>query len=150
MPRRGEFNTFEQQFWPNVEFDPFGGCWLWAGVVKKTNGYPNIWLNGRTDGAHRASHMHFNGPIAEGFDIDHRCRVRCCVNPAHLEAVTKLENNTRSFVATGKRQCCPRGHAYTPENTGFQVRKGYRCRYCRECRRIYGRKWAKTRYRKAA
>jgi hypothetical protein len=35
------------------------------------------------------------GPIPEGLQLDHLCRNRACINPAHLEPVTNLENLRR-------------------------------------------------------
>lgn len=72
----------------------------------------------------------------------HLCRVRHCVNPAHLEVVTHLENMRRGVAPTmlsklsGK---CFKGHAMTPENTYVKPKSGYRqCRVClSEYRRSY-------------
>jgi hypothetical protein len=38
------------------------------------------------------------GPIPDGLQLDHLCRVRCCVNPNHLEPVTAKENTLRSPI----------------------------------------------------
>lgn len=35
------------------------------------------------------------GPVADGLQLDHLCRNRRCVNPAHLEAVTAVQNARR-------------------------------------------------------
>jgi hypothetical protein len=67
-------------------------CWLWMGSLNQ-NGYP-LFSGGR---AHRWSFEWFNGPIPKGMHVDHLCRVRSCVNPEHLEAVTVSENNRRSW-----------------------------------------------------
>jgi hypothetical protein len=39
----------------------------------------------------------FVGPIPPNREIDHLCRVRSCVNPAHLEVVTNRENCRRGI-----------------------------------------------------
>ena len=57
------------------------------------------WWNGTTCGAHRAVYEVFYGPIPNGLVIDHLCRVRCCVNPAHLEAITQADNLRRGHLA---------------------------------------------------
>ncbi len=72
--------------------EPNSGCWLWAGFIHPKNGYGSYRMNGRTCGAHRASYELHVGPIPDGYDLDHLCRVRSCVNPSHLEPVTRREN----------------------------------------------------------
>ena len=62
-----------------------------------------------------------HGPIPEGLVIDHLCRNRACVNPAHLEPVSQRENVMRSPVAEGAinaaKTHCSQGHPFSPENT---------------------------------
>ena len=74
-----------------VEVD---GCWLWTGG--RRGGYGRIKLaeTGTVD-AHRLSYEHHIGPIPDGLVIDHLCRNRSCINPAHLEPVTTAENIRR-------------------------------------------------------
>jgi hypothetical protein len=76
-------------------------CWSWQGSVNR-NGYAQIRVGSRydgtsrDDGVHRVVYEHFNGAIPVGFDIDHLCRNRVCVNPNHLEAVSRRENLARA------------------------------------------------------
>ena len=70
------------------------GCWEWTGAVSSA-GYGRL---GASDYAHRASHEEFVGPIPDGHEVDHLCRNRICINPAHLEAVTKRENLLRQLA----------------------------------------------------
>lgn len=71
--------------------------------------------------------------------IDHLCRVRLCVNPSHLEAVTNLENLRRGAgygLQNGMRSKCINGHRYTPKNTYTAPDGGIRCRACARNRDI--------------
>lgn len=58
--------------------------------------------------AHRFAYERFVGTIPAGLQIDHLCRTRLCVNPAHLEPVTNRENVLRGLAAT--RTHCAKGH----------------------------------------
>jgi hypothetical protein len=117
-------------------------CWLWTGR-RDIGGYGRLWVGDRDVPAHRWSYERFVGPIPEGLQVDHLCRVRECVNPAHLEPVTQAENIRRGVGASTRNATkthCPRGHAYTPENTMRRKSGQRRCRICvraqnRECSR---------------
>lgn len=121
---------FEAKYIP----EPNSGCWLWT-ASDNGNDYP---VFARKEGfgyAHRFSYVTFKGPIPEGCEIDHTCRVRCCVNPDHLEAVTHQVNIIRSpntFGGKFARQThCFQGHEFNVENTRY-YKNG---RWCRECNR---------------
>jgi len=77
------------RFFSHIELD--GSCWAWTGYVSP-NGYGQMGDNRRIHYVHRWAYEHFIGPIPEGLVIDHLCRNRRCVNPAHLEPVTAEEN----------------------------------------------------------
>jgi hypothetical protein len=63
------------------------------------NGYCRIHFQGKPVLAHRVSYEEFVGPIPDGHQVDHLCRVLACIRPDHLEAVTPAENIHRSRLA---------------------------------------------------
>ena len=98
-------------FWNKVEKTE--SCWPWKGRLTE-NGYARYQFgSGRTVAAHRVAYALLRGPIPSGMTLDHLCRVRHCVNPAHLEPVTMKENILRGngLAATlARRKECPKGH----------------------------------------
>jgi hypothetical protein len=121
--------------------DRSGECWLWLGRVN-SSGYAQLTVDKRPRSAHRVSYETFVGPIPEGLEIDHLCRVRRCVRPQHLEAVTHRVNIQRAIDANGtvggKRtggmqvgDTCAKGHLVADDNIAY--RRGLIC--CLTCRR---------------
>lgn len=110
-----------------VFFEPNCGCWLWGGSVAST-GYGTMTVLGRTRMAHRASYEAYKGAIPVGLHIDHLCKVRCCVNPEHLEAVTVQVNNSRSPASVKLATHCKHGHPFSGDN--LQIGRQRRCREC--------------------
>lgn len=127
-----------------------GECWIWTGAIN-ANGYGQIKREGKAQRAHRVSYMAFVGPIPADLQLDHTCKVRMCVNPAHLEPVTQLVNmrrgNSHKHGGGGRyhsaKTHCPQGHPYSVKNTHFYGDKRYRrCKICLAA--------GQRRYRKAA
>ncbi len=115
---------------------PFSGCWIWMEGLNPwgygtfgLTAFPGMQL------AHRLSYTIYKGEIPDRLTLDHLCRVRCCVNPDHLEPVTRVVNIMRGFglpAILSRRDACIYGHKFTSENTYLQ-KNGKRV--CRECRK---------------
>lgn len=116
------------RFYAMSQPEPNSGCWLWTAHVDR-HGYGRFSIRRGTYLAHRVSYAYHVGPIQDGLCIDHKCRNRQCVNPAHLEPVTNRENIVRGAKAI---TACPRGHPYDEENT-YTAPDGHR--FCRACNR---------------
>lgn len=114
--RRGEpyrFCAGHRRTFNNWHKDP-SGCWIWTGRLN-SGGY----------GQHRRVYERYKGLIPDGMTLDHLCRNRACVNPAHLEPVS-LSENLRRIRPDG----CSNGHSWTEANT--YIHNGHRmCRACR-------------------
>lgn len=110
--------------------DAATGCWIWTGC--KRFGYAILSVEGHAWPAHRASYLALIGSIPDGLNLDHLCCNKACVNPAHLEPVTHLENIRRYFRP---RTHCRNGHEYTPENVSFLTEAGHVRRRCLACDR---------------
>lgn len=131
------------RFWDKVAADPNTGCWHWmAGTNPR--GYGKFSLDGETLYAHRLSYVDAKGPVPEGLELDHRCRIKSCCNPNHLEAVTHRENVRRgeAGASTARRNAakthCPQGHPYSGDNLYIQASNGGRM--CKECKRQRNRR----------
>lgn len=130
--------TEDERFENFVARDPNSGCWIWAGCTE--NGGYGIFTRSAEHGskpimAHRYSYEQSVGEIPEGLVIDHLCRVRCCVNPNHLEPVTHKENLNRGINAKSEKTHCPQGHPYSGDNLYIRTDNGGReCKACIKAR----------------
>jgi hypothetical protein len=139
----------EDRFWAKVDKNgpvpdcrpELGPCWIWQGAPKQ-EGYGDFYYRGKHEYAHRLSYQWSVKPIPDGLHIDHLCRVRICVNPAHLEPVTVLENLMRGVgprltVERGRAlKKCKNGHEFTEDNTYWSQRANGRWRrHCKQCMR---------------
>jgi hypothetical protein len=107
-------------------------CWAWLGCDDGRGKYGRTGIGGPR-GAHVAVYERLVRPIPEGKEIDHLCRNPRCVNPAHLEPVTRRENVLRQpkvIAARSATHCC-HGHEFTPENTYHHPTQS--SRICRAC-----------------
>jgi len=123
--------------------EPNSGCLLWLGAMNQF-GYGRARLGGKRMVAHRAAYILACGPVPDDLELDHLCRVRCCINPAHLEPVSKVVNVRRGSAGqtAGRRAAtrthCPHGHPYSGDNL-FVRPSG--ARECRTCMRARHRAW---------
>lgn len=113
-------------FWLRVQREP-GPCWQWNGFVTP-GGYGDWIVAHQHRLAHRYAYELLVGPIPDGLQLDHLCRNRACVNPAHLEPVTAAENMRRRSAAI---VACTHGHPYTDETLYVDPRGKRGCRPCR-------------------
>jgi hypothetical protein len=119
------------RFWGYVQRGGEQDCWLWT--AGSSCGYGAFSPHhGHTVRAHRFAYELLIGPIPDGLVIDHLCRVKRCVNPAHLEPVTFGENVMRGETLSSTNAAkthCNSGHALDEANT-YVWRGWRRCRLC--------------------
>lgn len=138
-------NDVLARFWKKVNKDAPGGCWLWtASCVADGYGQFNKGSKQMVR-AHRFAYEACVGPIPDGLTLDHLCRVRGCVNPAHLEPVSMRVNIMRgqsSGAVNARKTHCIHGHEFTPENTQTSQSRGWR--RCLTCFRVRDREAKKA------
>jgi hypothetical protein len=132
------------RFWAKV--DASGDCWEWT-AHRFSNGYGQFRVGGRGEnhrGAHRVVWEMLIGPIPDGWEVDHWCKNRGCVNPDHLEPVPQRVNLMRSgawSAVNARKTHCPKDHPYTEANTRWDHGR----RHCRACDRARPRREASAR-----
>lgn len=109
-----------EYFTDRIVIDGTADCWLWVGA-RNAKGYGTANYAGRFRLAHRVTYEMAHGAVPRGMQLDHLCRMRSCVNSAHLEPVTPREN-----ILRGRR--------------GVLDRSGFTSPYAGVCRHTCG-KW---------
>lgn len=142
-----------ERFWRHVRRGGPDECWEWTGS-RRPDGYGLFRATSRSQDPkvvpYRFAYELMVGPIPDGLQLDHLCHTRdkaclggktCphrrCVNPAHLEPVTRLVNIRRGRRANSLKTHCPQGHPYDEANTRYG-KNGWR--ECRACDREFQRK----------
>jgi hypothetical protein len=124
-----------ERFWSKVV--KTSTCWIWTAATNK--GYGRFQIGGRTFIAPRVSYWLKHGHIDKDLCIDHLCRNPPCVNPDHLELVSRGENALRgeTFTARNKAKThCNKGHEFSEKNTRITMEDGRPVRVCRACKNI--------------
>jgi hypothetical protein len=151
-PKVGQYKRPEQErFWEKVNKNgpipadrpELGPCWLWTGCITQDTaahkgGYGRFWLYRPAQPfkqipAHRYAYEQLVGPIPPTLEPDHLCRNRACVNPGHIEPVTRRENVLRGSnpgAINAKKQYCNNGHLLAGDNVRMEGKNSRRCRAC--------------------
>jgi hypothetical protein len=113
-------------------------CWLWLGIIDKRDGYGRFCFKSKKILAHRLIYELLGGTIPEALTLDHLCRNKSCVNPAHLEPVTIGENTRRGLLyrySSGQQGVlCRKGHTLSAVNWQTGQKK-----VCQKCHSIANR-----------
>lgn len=121
-------------------------CWIFTGSLNH-GGYGSARNDaGSVSLVHRITYEVLVGPIPDGLQLDHLCRVRSCCNPAHLEAVTAAVNNLRGVgagAANAAKRECVNGHPLSGDNLAIE---GPGHRRCRTCKAEYNRRYYAERF----
>jgi HNH endonuclease len=138
-------------------------CWECDLSVSKRWGYARVCIKraayfGGVVGslvAHRVIYTLLVGPVADGLVLDHLCRVRHCVNPAHLEPTTYHENvvartTLGKSAINARKRLRVRGHRLDGDNLALRPDGHRNCRECKlaqqranygDRQRTYAREW---------
>lgn len=117
------------------------GCWLWTGHAGTAGyGLATYWAPDgvrRSMGVHQWTYLLVHGELPE--NVHHRCHVKICCNPEHLQGVTVREHRrmdrAKKNPAWFKRHdTCDKGHPIITTPSGQRL-----CRICR-------REWERERY----
>ena len=128
---------FWERFWRKV-IKLQDGCWLFIGRMNN-NGYGHYHMTDEIKLAHRITYEKQYGSLKPGEELHHKCGVKLCVNPEHLERTT-LYNHPGTIGTTNRNKThCPSGHEYTPENTYKAPSSNER--HCKICKEKHRRRW---------
>jgi hypothetical protein len=115
--------TVEERFWSKVEKSET--CWLWT-AARSDTGYGSIRVKVaehtyRAMNAHRLAYVWAYGEPEPGLLIDHICRVRHCVRPDHMRAVTYRQNAENLPQAGGRNTSGYRGVYWDKANSKWRA-----------------------------
>lgn len=128
-------NSIRDRFWKKVSVSDNSSCWNWN-AAKFGNGYGHFVIGkgkGRNKLSHRVAFEIYFGKISKGMVLDHKCKNKSCVNPYHLEQVTKRENTMRGdnpASRNNRKTHCIHGHPLSGDNL-YVWRNQRHCKICR-------------------
>lgn len=124
------------RFWAKVYKPSIHQCWDWLSYIDP-DGYSRFQIKNVSYGAHRLSWKEFFGEIPKDMVIDHKCRNRSCVNPYHMQLVTRGENVLlgigMSAINKAKTHCL--------KNHPFDSKNNRGDRVCSICKNASLRNW---------
>ncbi len=132
-----------------ISFEPMSGCWIWTASLNH-DGYGMVWDGtlGKHTSAHRLVYRLLQDDIDQELELDHLCRLRCCVNPDHMQQVSHRENVLRGVSVIADRAQsthCKHGHLLSGDNLRMREKTvgytKYQTRVCRECNKIASKRW---------
>ncbi|WP_329013123.1 HNH endonuclease [Micromonospora rifamycinica] len=132
--------TASDRFWSKVAGDSVEQCWLWQAATNNF-GYGRFSVPGRASGyvmAHRWAYEQMRADIPVQLVLDHLCQNPTCVNPWHLEPVSRRVNALRGRLWESEKTHCAQGHPYDNTNTR-RTKRGHRA--CRTCTTEGVRRW---------
>lgn len=140
-----------ERFLDKVMPIPFSGCWIRDGYIMK-EGYTQCGsgVKGIKELTHRMAYLLWIGPIAPNMEVHHKCKVKSCCNPAHLELRTIASHRAEHGNQYRNVTHCINGHEFTDDNAYINPTSGSRgCRTCmREKGRVRARDWYRARARR--
>jgi hypothetical protein len=90
-----EAEALHERLLANAVPEPNSGCLLWLGEVNKDGWGLNHSRLYSTPFVHRQVILSAGEWLPSWLTVDHTCRVRCCINRAHLDIVSRETNSRR-------------------------------------------------------